>query len=56
MSKQYKVMRGIEKGDVRYESGEVVPADKLKGWPVKAWLTRGVIVEVKAKVVSNGNR
>ena len=52
--KRYKVLRGTEKGDKRYEAGEVVTATELKGWPVKALIAKGAIKEVKE--ADSGNR
>lgn len=47
MTKKYKVLRGTEKGDKRYEAGDVVTATQLRGWPVKALIAKGAIEEVK---------
>lgn len=49
--KEYKIMRGIERGKVRYEIGDTATADQLKSWGIKHLIAKGAIKEVKA----NGN-
>ena len=49
--KKYKVLRGTERGKVRFEAGEVVTATQLKGFGIPALIAKGAIEEVK-----NGDR
>lgn len=46
-AKKYRVLRGSERGDVRYEAGEIVTAQQLKGWDIKALLAKHALEEVK---------
>jgi hypothetical protein len=53
--KKYKILRGTEKGNKRYEAGDVVTAKQLDGWGIRALLAKGAIEEVKDKAVKDGN-
>ncbi|MFQ5433843.1 MAG: hypothetical protein ACE5FD_03115 [Anaerolineae bacterium] len=45
--KKFRFLRGTEKGEVRYEVGDVVTSVDLHGWPVKALIAKGALEEVK---------
>ena len=48
MTKKYKVIKGIQRDNkYRFEPGDVIDAKDIKGAPVKHWLEKGVIEEVK---------
>ena len=52
-SKKYLVLRGVQKGNRRYEAGEVVTSNQLKGWGIAALIKKGAI---EPKEASSGNR
>ncbi len=53
MNKKYIVLRGVQKGNRRYEPGEVVSSNQLKGWGISALIKKGAI---EPKEGSSGNR